>query len=439
MSKVTTPTILVIVGITGDLAKRMLLPAIEKIAHAGMLPDDFRMIGVSRRDVPVDEIVSNDQHFVREHLDMVHMDLESEASYRELSKQLDEISASFSAPAQRLFYLSVPPEVSSPIIEHLGNSGLADVENTKLLLEKPFGIDLESAHDLVAHIEKYFSEHMVYRIDHFMAKEMAQNIVVFRSGNSLFKRTWNKDFIKSIHIIASETLDIEGRTTLYEQTGALRDLVQSHLMQLAALTLMELPQVGQWQDIPAKRLKALRTVQPPKDLSTDVTRAQYEGYRSEVNNEQSTVETFASLTLESTAPQWQGVPITLTTGKALKDKFTEIRIHYTQENDEREANELTIRINPDESISFCIWTKKPGYDHTPELTPMNFVYAEHFDDLPDAYEKVFVDAMNSDHSLFTTSGEVLESWRILKPVQEHWHSQADIASYDKGVPYNMVS
>lgn len=429
-SKATT---LIIVGITGDLSQRMLLPAIEKIAKANMLPEQFQIIGISRKDVSAADVVDETLGYVRDHTEMLQMDLDSPHDYQVLKEKLESIDGTHS-DKQRLFYLSVPPTVSTPIISHLGESGLADSEYSKLLLEKPFGTDHASAKDLVTHIEQYFDESQIYRIDHFVAKEMAQNIIVFRSGNSLFRRTWNNGFIASIDIIASETLDIEGRVAMYEQTGALRDLVQSHLMQLAALTLMELPQIGHWQDIPQQRYRALSALTPAKDAK----RAQYEGYRSEVNNDQSMTETFASVTLFSDDPAWQGVPIRLITGKAMKEKYTEIRIHYTPEHDEREANDLTIRINPDEGISFCIWTKKPGYDHQPELTPMKFTYAEHFDTLPFAYEKVFVDAMNGDHSLFTTSREVLESWRVLQPVIDRFEADKEITHYEKGAPIETL-
>lgn len=429
--KTELSTTLIIVGITGDLSQRMLLPAIENIAKADMLPDNFKIIGISRRDVNVEEVVDSSLSFVKANLEMLKMDLDDVADYKKLGTKLSEVEAKHAGESQRLYYLSVPPIVSSPIITHLGESGLARVPHTKLLLEKPFGTDLSSAKDLIGHIKQYFEESMVYRIDHFMAKEMAQNIVVFRSENSLFKHTWNKDFITSIDIVASETIGIEGRTTMYEQTGALRDLIQSHLMQLAALTLMELPGVGHWQDIPSYRLKALQQLQPPKDVTVDSKRAQYEGYRDEVKNPDSMIETFATVSVNSSDPNWEGVPITLSTGKALKEKYTDIRIHYKPVDDDREANELTIRVSPDEQISFCIWAKKPGFDHTPEMTPLNFSYENHKNELPEAYEKVFVDALRSDHSLFTTSQEVLESWRVLEPVIEHWSKQENIEKYSK--------
>src|ERR1035437_2486585 len=214
--KNNTPTILIIFGITGDLSRRYLLPAIEAIAKAKKLPEKFEIVGITRQ--------KNFKFF--------QMDIGDEKDYKKLDSHLRKIEKTFGTPTQRLFYLSVPPGVSKSIIELLGKSGLAKIKNTNLLLEKPFGVDLKNATDLARHVDKYFSPTQVYRIDHYLAKETAQNIIVFREGNSLFKKTWNKDFIESIEIIASEKIGIEGRANFYEQTGALRDFVQSHLLQL---------------------------------------------------------------------------------------------------------------------------------------------------------------------------------------------------------------
>jgi glucose-6-phosphate 1-dehydrogenase len=291
--------------------------------------------------------------------------------------------------------------------------------NAKLLLEKPFGVDLASAQDLIDNIQTYFKEEQIYRIDHYMAKEMAQNLVVFRANNSLFRRTWSNEFIASIEIVASEQIGIEGRGAFYEQTGALRDLVQSHLLQLAALTLMELPASDELHGIPAKRLKALQQLEPPGDTNVQVVRGQYKGYREEAANPHSMVETFASLTLYSHDKRWEGVPVTITAGKKLDRKSTEIRIRY-KHDDHSKANLLTLRIQPNEGAEVCLWTKKPGYEHQLQLLPLDFSYSSHYTELPEAYERVFVDAMRADHSLFTTSEEVLASWRILAPVQHAW-------------------
>ena len=431
MSDTKQPTILVIIGISGDLSQRKLLPALSEIAQAGVLPDAFRIVGVSRRDLKVADVVPAGGEFWDQHLELHQMDLENKQAYHDFAKQLDGIERSLGGSAQRLFYLSVPPEATQTVVEMLGDSGLAEVPNTKLLLEKPFGTDLATAEELVDHLKKHFKEEQVYRIDHYLAKEMAQNLIVFRSANPVFSETWNSKFISSIEIIASETIGIEGRKTFYEQTGALRDVVQSHLLQLAALTLMELPKLNDMPSIPRLRCQALEALQPAKP--TDVIRAQYQDYRQEVDNPKSNVETFVSLKLESSEARWADVPIILTTGKALKEQFTEIRVSYRGEGN-TDANMLILRIQPDESVQVRLWVKKPGYDNALQQIPLSFEYKNHFNSkLPAAYERVFVDAMRSDHSLFTTGQEVLASWRILAPVQAAWaKSGDDLRTYKSG-------
>lgn len=435
MSEIKQATILVIVGISGDLAQRKLLPAIREIAQTKALPEAFRIVGISRKELTVADVAPADDDFWEHHLELRQMDLTSTSDYHELATQLEGIERSLGGSAQRLFYLSVPPDAAQTVVQKLGESGLAEAPRTKLLLEKPFGTDLASAEELVKDLEKHFKEDQVYRIDHYLAKEMAQNLVVFRSANPVFSQTWNNKFIASIEIVAAETIGIEGRASFYEQTGALRDLVQSHLLQLAALTLMELPKLDDWQSIPRLRYEALKAIKP----STKAVRAQYEGYKDEVNNTDSTVETFTSLRLESSDPRWLGVPITITTGKALKEKYTEIRVTYRGEGN-TEANLLTLRMQPDEGVKIALWVKKPGYERQLQQLPLSFQYSHHFEDkLPDAYERVFMDAMRSDHSLFTTSQEVLASWKILAPIQASWVKPSnDLKVYKKGSAISEV-
>jgi glucose-6-phosphate 1-dehydrogenase len=360
---------------------------------------------------------------------MFQMDFSSTKDFTNLKEKLSTLRTSLGESTQTLFYLSIPPQISHSIITLLGEHGIAQIPDTKLLLEKPFGTDLESAEELVEHIKSHFNEDQVYRIDHYLAKEMTQNLVVFRQGNSLIKQTWNRDFIESIEILASESLGIEGRTEFYEQTGALRDLIQSHLLELAALVLADFSSTDM-TDIPAQRLAALKQLKTPQDIESEVVRAQYQGYREEVQNPVSLVETFVSVRLFSDDPCWKDVPITLTTGKALAKKTTEVRIRYRQKHAD-EANTLILHIQPDEGVEFDIWAKRPGYDRELQKLPLSFAYQTHFDELPEAYEKVFLDAMKSDHSLFTRSDEVLETWRILDPIQRHWDMQEDIKLYPK--------
>jgi glucose-6-phosphate 1-dehydrogenase len=437
------PTILIIVGISGDLSKRKLLPAISELSTAGVLPKNLRIVGITRRsDVEIETLIkaAADQEYLRNHLELFQMDLESPDGYKHLCVRLDEIEADFGHPAQRLYYLSVPPQVSHPIIEQLGASGLAGHPHTKLLLEKPFGVDLASAESLIQHIDSHFSSDQVYRIDHYLAKEMAQNIIVFREGNSLFKRTWNKEFIERIDIVASESIGIEGRGNFYESTGALRDLIQSHMLQLAALTLMDTPRADHLDEVPQRRYDALRQLQIPTthDVLHYAKRGQYSGYAEQVENPRSTTETFVSLELESTDPTWRGVPIRLLTGKSMKEKVTEIRVTYRRQED-YESNQLILRLQPNEGIEICIWTKSPELERKIERHPIKFAYDEHFDSLPEAYERVFLDAINSDHTLFTTSQEVLASWHILAPVQHAWSlSNDDIINYKPGEAINTI-
>lgn len=426
MNTISQPTILVIVGISGDLSRRYLLPALRSMAKAGVLPQDFRIVGITRRKLKLEDILpEGNQQFLRDHLELYQMDLTDLVDYRALSKHLQAIERMFSQkiPAQRLLYISVPPQVSQPVVRLLGESGLASAPHTKLLLEKPFGTDLASAQELVDDIKKYFVEDQIYRIDHYLAKEMAQNLIIFRAANPLFASTWNKDFIERIDIVATEDIGIEGRVAFYEQTGALRDLVQSHLLQLAALTLMDLPKLDDWQAIPALRLRALQALQPPVEVAESVVRGQYDNYRQEVANPHSMVETFVSLKLASTDPRWQDVPVTITTGKALAGKTTEIRVQYRADSTSQ-SNLLVLRIQPNEGVAVTVQAKQPGYDRQVQTIPLSFEYKQQSKELAAAYERVFLDAMCSDHSLFTTSEEVLAAWRILAPIQHAWAMDA---------------
>lgn len=441
--KKNIPTILIIIGISGDLSRRKLLPAIAQIAAAGETPEKFRIVGITRQaDLKAAALTKNikdSADYVRNHLEFFSMDLLAAGDYERLNRRLDAIAREWSegaqpAETQRLFYLSVPPQVSQPIIELLGRSGLAAKPRTKLLLEKPFGVDLASARELVDEVGRHFAAEQIYRIDHYLAKETAQNLIVFRQDNALFKRSWNRDFIERIEITASEEIGINGRAVFYEQTGALRDLVQSHLLQLAALALMDLPEAAGLAEVPARRLAALRQLRllEGQAVRTAVKRGQYRGYQAEVKNPGSTVETFVSLRLESTDPKWAGVPIILTTGKALDKKFTGIQIFYKQDKG-HEANSLTLRLQPEEGVELCLWAKKPGYDRQVEHHPLKFTFGEYYANLPEAYEQVLFNAINSDHSLFTTSEEILETWRILDEVQRAWEmTSADLIIYEPG-------
>jgi glucose-6-phosphate 1-dehydrogenase len=432
MAPLATPTVLVIFGVTGDLARRKLLPALRTIAAAGVLPAHFRVVGVVRRPTDLTDVLpAGDDAFLRASVELFAMSGDEVSAFVALGERLDTIEHAFGVPAQRLFALSVPPDATMGVVERLGESGIAPAPRSKLLLEKPFGVDLASAEAQVAQLTRWFSEDAVYRIDHYLAKEMAQNLVVFRSENHIFRDTWHGECVDAVEIVAGERIGIEGRAKFYEQTGALRDLVQGHLLQLLALVLMELPAGDDWSLIPVARHRALAQLRPASPASA--VRGQYRGYREEVANPASAVETFLSLTLTSADPRWAGVPLTLTTGKALDAKRTEIRLRYRGSR-EGGANELVLRIQPDEGVELSLWAKRPGYDRELQRVPLAFRYGDHFKELPEAYERVFVDAMRGDRGLFVTGPEVLAAWRALDPLQRAWAAagQAGIVEYAQG-------
>jgi glucose-6-phosphate 1-dehydrogenase len=422
-------TILVIFGITGDLSQRYLLPALAEIATNHKLPNDFKIIGVSRREINTDDVLTGKQECLRQYAKPLQMNLESEESYQDLKNEIHELSASFESQPEIIFYLSVPPAGTLPIIRHLGQAGL-NTSGSKLLLEKPFGVDLESARELIEETAKHFPEDQVYRIDHYLAKEMAQNIVVFLGSNTLFRNIWSNQFIEKIEIEAAEQIGIEGRANFYDSTGALRDLVQSHLLQLAALTLMEpCSGVFEFSELPARRLAALKSL---KWVVGHAVRGQYNAYQEEVQNPGSPTETFVSLDIESTDSRWQGVHISLTTGKNLKEKLTQIRVHF-KKSDDSEENMLILRIQPREGIELNLWIKQPGYERKLQKLPLAFTYGQHFERLPEAYEQVLIDAMQSNHSLFASSDEVLASWEILQPIQHMWSmDNTNLVMYNPG-------
>jgi glucose-6-phosphate 1-dehydrogenase len=419
----TDPKILVIFGISGDLSQRKLIPAIREIALAGALPSEFRLVGITRKTADLQGILASLENIesLKGKTSIFQMDLSDLTAYDRLDAHLAELASGMSRPPERIYYLSIPPHASRPVIEMIGSSHLAKYAETKILLEKPFGVDLASATEITESVARYFKEEQVYRIDHYLAKEMAQNLLTFRRANSLFKKTWNADFIESLDVIATESIGIEGRAVFYEQTGALRDVLQSHLLQLAALVLMDLPEEHDWNSVGPLRAKALQALRVPTraEIGSYVIRGQYEGYGQDAKNPESTVETFVSMTLESSDPKWRGVPIRLSTGKALSEKLTEIRVRYKQEAS-FESNELRLRIQPNEGVSMGMWAKRPGYDDALEPHAISFLYGEHYATLPDAYERVIVDAMRGKRSFFLSSEEVIASWKVVDPVQRHW-------------------
>ena len=413
MSQTLPTTTLVIFGVTGDLSRRKLLPALYEICASSDIRAHLNILGLSRRDVSAQQILQDKSDSLASQFELLQMDYTQASEYQKLKDKLNETGSE-----QVIFYLAIPPDGVLPIVRHLGQAGLNSPEH-KLLMEKPFGTDLESAKQLIDETHQHFKEEQVYRIDHFLAKEMAQNITVFLGSNAIFRDVWSNQFIEKIEIIAKESIGIEGRVDLWESTGTLRDFVQSHLMQLTALTLMEpCPDMFDFSEVQPRRLAALRQLEL-SDGSVAI-KGQYEGYRSEVNNPESKTETFVAIELKSTDPKWQGVPIFLATGKKLNQKLTEIRIHFKSRSADSQANLLKLRIQPREAVELELWIKKPGYDQELQMLPLAFNYQQYFDKLPDAYEQVIVDAVRSRANLFASGDEVLASWEVLQPLLNDW-------------------
>lgn len=369
---------------TGDLARRKLFPAIEALAQQGALPERCTIVGTTRQlDQSSDALLSlvEDPVFVRDHLELFSLDVENAADYARLAARLSEIEAAQGEAAERLFYLSVPPTGAHRVIAELGRSGLAQMPHTKLLMEKPFGVDLASATALEAHIAEHFTDAQMYHVDHYLEKGIAREVeTIARDTVSHATR---------LTIDASESIGIENRARFYEQTGALRDMVQSHLLELVALLLMDrdpaTPQL-------ARRLAALKQLEV---VESSVRRGQYIGYRDEVDNQASMVETYVELTLTSRDPRLAHLPIVLTTGKKLDKKETRVTIASADGT---------------ESI----------YHDSPARSA-------------EAYERIILAALRGDRDRFVSRGEVLESWRILARVQEAWRaSRDDLFFYEPG-------
>lgn len=417
MTQNTTKTKLIIFGISGDLAKRKLLPALDQIFAVDEF-NDVSIVGVSRRDISLPETVSEK---VRPRTSLFRMNMAESADYVRLKEEV------VTKTENAIIYLAVPPLAVGQIVRMMGEAGI-NTPNVKVLFEKPFGIDYASSVEMNDLISQYFTPEQTYRIDHYLAKEMAQNIVMFRRSNALLARVWNRASIESIEIVATEKIGIEGRAEFYEQTGALRDVLQGHMMQLLALATMDIPDNFTWDQLPALRLSALQSLDAADPR--EALRAQYDSYQKEVDNTGSTTETFVAATLHSTSSTWEGVPFRLITGKALDEKSTEIRVYFRKTHD-AQTNCLTLKIQPNEGVSIMLHVKKPGYTRELEEHTLSFSYPEDAR-LPDAYEQVLVDSVRAEQSLFTSGEETIESWRVLQPLLDSWAMSDTLRHYPKG-------
>ncbi|HZF15951.1 MAG TPA: glucose-6-phosphate dehydrogenase [Steroidobacteraceae bacterium] len=430
---------LVIFGATGDLMHRKLAPALYHLNAKGRLGAGVRILGVARRPWNEAEFRAEVQQSIIRYagasdlaawedfgarLHYLRADVQAPTSFAALAKKLAEIEG---AAANRLYYLAVAPQFFGAIVEGLGASGLAEEQGDlrrHIVIEKPFGRDLASAGELNGLVSSVFDEHQIFRIDHYLGKETAQNLILFRFANAIFEPLWNRNYIESVQISVAETVDVRQRTEYYDSAGVLRDMFQNHLMQLYALTAME-PAVPlnatTLRDEKVKVLKATR----PIDLGNAVF-GQYEGYRSTPGvREGSRTPTYAALKLELDNWRWQGVPFYLRSGKALARRTSEISIVFKRPPHRMfgafqspTPNVLSICVQPDEGVHLKFDAKVPDTYNDIRQVTLEFHYRSTFEceDLPDAYERLLLDALNGDASLFARNDEIENAWRLMDPV-----------------------
>lgn len=423
--------VLIIFGITGDLSKRKLLPALYHLLKNGSIGDDTKIIGTSRHDLTTDEVVNAFESSIlsadsgcdpetidkiRRSLRTIKLDPQIDEDYELLVKLLEKCDEG--TKRDRIFYMSVPSSAFGPIVNQLAKVGLND-DRSKILIEKPFGYDVGSAEELIDTIRGGFSEDKIYRIDHYLAKETAQNLLAFRKHNPIFKPLWNHEHIRRVHIRALESIGIEGRANFYEQTGAMRDLIQSHLMQLLSITLMDLPDNMNSDGIHQAKRIFFEGLLPAS--AAEAVRGQYESYKSEVGNPDSYVETYCQIRMKHSSERWNGVELILETGKGMNEKTTDITIEFNTPG-ERRRNNLIFQIQPNEGISLDLVVKEPGLENRMAHTALDFRYSKDFQDseYADAYERVLMDVIRGDQSLFASAEEVMSTWRVLQPLIDAW-------------------
>jgi len=464
------PTTLTIFGATGDLASRKLLPAIYNLAHEGSLPARFNLVGIARAELSDDEFRRQAREAIAKHsrrepepevlegllgrLHYVGFPFDDPEGYGELGRKVDALDGEGGVPLHRAYYLSTAPEYFPVITERLKAAGLHrhGSVDVRVIIEKPFGTDLASARALQETVSSVFQERQVFRIDHYLGKETVQNMLALRFANYLFEPVWNRNYIDQVQITAAEDLGIGSRAGYYDQAGALRDLVQNHMLQLLTLLCMEPPSSFEADKVRDEKVKVLEAIQPPEPAQT--VRAQYRagvvggedvpGYREEQGvAADTTTETYAALRLEVHNWRWSGVPIFLRTGKRLARKVTEIAVQLkpvphlafgTDGSVGAQPNQLVLAVQPNEGVSISLGAKIPGSRMRIRPVNMEFLYGTSFlSQSPEAYERLILDAMRGDATLFTRNDEVDAQWTIVDPVLDAWgEDSVPLGSYPAG-------
>ncbi|MDA8202681.1 MAG: glucose-6-phosphate dehydrogenase [Chloroflexi bacterium] len=463
LERVPEPACVVVFGATGDLTHRKILPALYNLRRVGLLPPETTVVAFARRPYTDEQYRAELKEAVAQFSRVPIQDalwddfaagifyqqgeFHDQEAYKRLSQRLEQLSVARGTRDNRLFYLATPPSLGPTIIENLGKASL-DAEGrghgwSRIVIEKPFGQDLESARELNRDVGHVFRESQVYRIDHYLGKETVRNLLVFRFGNGIFEPIWNRRYVDHVQITVAESLGVEGRGAFYEEAGASRDILQNHMLQLLSLVAMEPPIAFDADDLRNEKLRVLRAIDcdwNEERVAHDVVRGQYgpgwvagkpvPGYREEPEvARDSTTETFVALRLHIQNWRWADVPFYLRTGKRLAKPATEISVQFKQPplalfhdvQQNPEPNLLAMRIQPDEGILLRFVAKVPGLGLDVRSVNMDFTYGSSFvSDTPEAYETLLLDAMLGDASLFTRADEVEAAWAVVSPIDRMW-------------------
>lgn len=472
LPRVAGPCALVLFGVTGDLARKKVMPAIYDLANRGLLPPGFALVGFARRDWADQDFAAIVHDSVREHsrtefreevwqqlaagIKFVAGDITSASSFDELKNVVTELDASRGTRGNHAFYLSIPPGMFPLVIEQLKRSGLAQSAQDawrRVVIEKPFGHDAASARELNKIVNEVFPSGSVFRIDHYLGKETVQNMMAIRFANNLYEPIWNANYVDHVQITMAEDIGIAGRAGYYDGIGAARDVIQNHLLQLVALTAMEEPQSFTADAVRIEKEKVLGAIKLPADLDRHTARGQYaggwqggievKGYLQEEGvDSESDTETFAAIKLEIDNRRWAGVPFYLRTGKRLGRRVTEVAVIFKKaphqifsesSTQELSNNAIVFRIQPDEGMTVRFGSKVPGTSLEVRDVTMDFGYGESFtENSPEAYERLILDVLLGDPPLFPRHEEVDLQWKILDPVLAHWAKKGKPEQYASG-------
>jgi glucose-6-phosphate 1-dehydrogenase len=472
LNRIAGPSGLIIFGVTGDLSRKKLMPAVYDLANRGLLPPGFALVGFARRDwvdqdfekvvydavkqyarTPFDDDVWRQ---LAQGIRFVSGTFDDDAAFEELAKTIHELDAHRGTMGNHAFYLSIPPKSFPVVTEQLRRSGLAAPAKDqwrRVVIEKPFGSDLTTARALNDVVESVFPADSVFRIDHYLGKETVQNILALRFANQLYEPIWNSNYVDHIQITMAEDIGVGGRAGYYDGIGAARDVIQNHLLQLLALTAMEEPVSFDARDLRAEKEKVLSAVRIPEDLANFTARGQYSGgwqggekvvgfLEEEGMNPESLTETYAAMRLSIETRRWSGVPFYLRAGKRLGRRVTEIAVvfkrapQYLFEASQTATlgqNALVIRVQPDEGVTIRFGSKVPGAGVQVRDVTMDFGYGHAFTEAsPEAYERLILDVLLGDPPLFPRHEEVELSWKILDPIEEFWATQGKPEQYRPG-------